>query len=172
MRKRLRDKYLIVALAAFSDFREGRRRQYVRQQIITTDALPLPNKGNFSLETISKSTMTIYDLNGFDTIDFKVYAVQSDSEQSLLKKLKLLYKSTNPKHCDVSFKCSDGKSIYGHKVIMAIRSDYFDTLFRYEPNKTQFEVPQFDSKLMNVIIKSMVEINLEDIEGESYIFFF
>ena len=89
--------------------------------------------------------MTIYDLNGFDTIDFKVYAVQSDSEQSLLKKLKLLYKSTNPKHCDVSFKCSDGKSIYGHKVIMAIRSDYFDTLFRYEPNKTQFEVPQFDS---------------------------
>ena len=113
--------------------------------------------------------MTIYDLNGFDTIDFKVYAVQSDSEQSLLKKLKLLYKSTNPKHCDVSFKCSDGKSIYGHKIIMAIRSDYFDTLFRYEPNKTQFDVPQFDSKLMNIIIQSMVEINLEDIEGESHL---
>ena len=48
---------------------------------------------------------------------------------------------------------------------MAIRSDYFDTLFRYEPDKAQFDVPQFDSKLMNVIIKSMVEINLEDIEG-------
>ena len=114
--------------------------------------------------------MTIDDLKGFyNTLDYALYEVQLSSDDVLIKKLKTFYKNKLSKHHDVTFICSDGKPIYGHKLVMSLRSDYFDTLFQYEPNKVQFDMPQFDSKLMSVIIKSMVEINLEDIEEVGYV---
>ena len=99
--------------------------------------------------------MTIDDLKGFyNSLDYALYEVQSASDEVLLKKLKKHYKSSLcSKHSDVAFICSDGKLVHGHKVIMSLRSDYFDTLFQYEPEKSQFDMPQFDSKLMSVIIK-------------------
>lgn len=103
----------------------------------------------------------------FDVLN--VYEVQSVSEHSLIEKLKKFYISQVPKHCDIALKCSDGKLVHGHKLIMAARSDYFDTLFQYEPEKSEFEMPQYDSKLMSAIVKSMVNINLEDIEEVGFV---
>lgn len=101
--------------------------------------------------------------------DCTLYEVQKTSEQSLMVKLKKMYKGDPYPYCDVSLTASDGKQVHGHKLLMALRSDYFAALFTYEPTKSNFQVPQFDSKLLEVIIKSMVEINLQDIEEVGFV---
>ena len=45
-----------------------------------------------------------------------------------------------------------------HKLLLALRSEYFAALFRHHPDIKTTSLSQFDSALMKVIVKSLVDL--------------
>ena len=64
-----------------------------------------------------------------------------------------LYNKNHPAFCNVKFKGSDGKTFYFNKLILATESDYFEALFRQEPEKNEFEIYEFDTELVKIIFE-------------------
>ena len=90
-------------------------------------------------------------------------------DSSLVIGLREFYRKSWPSFSDVSIKCSDGKSIEAHKLLLSIRSDYFAALFRQEPDLQIINVPNFDSEVMRIVIKSMVQIDVKDFEQVGFV---
>ena len=75
---------------------------------------------------------------------------------SLLKGLSDLYENQWPTLCDLTINCANEEKVLAHKLVLAIHSEYFSALFRHNPKNSTISLPQFDSMLMKVIIKSLV----------------
>ena len=49
------------------------------------------------------------------------------------------------------------ENVLAHKLILAVHSEYFAALFRHNPETlTTISLPQFDSVVMKLLIKSLV----------------
>ena len=89
---------------------------------------------------------------------------QDQSDASLTKNLREFYKNQYPNFCDLSIKCADGQVVEAHKLILVLKSEYFSALFRQQPTLSELNLPQYEAPLIRVIIKSLVEINCEELE--------
>ena len=85
-------------------------------------------------------------------------------DSSLTHGLRNLYKNHWPTLCDIKITCSDGKTVWAHKLILAIHSEYFAALFRHEPETSEIVLPQFESDLVKLIIKSLIDFEEKEFE--------
>ena len=84
-------------------------------------------------------------------------------DNKLIEGLMKIYEESDPKFADFSINCQNGQIVKSHKLILAIRSEYFDGLFRLEPNKTSIDLSDFSFEVVKAVIQSMIVINEENL---------
>lgn len=72
----------------------------------------------------------------------------------ILLKMKEFYAKEYPNYTDVTFICRDNKHVKGHKILLAMLSDAFSQLFKREPETNVFYINEFDSDIMEWIVKA------------------
>jgi len=78
-------------------------------------------------------------------------------DSSLLTGLHDLYENQWPTLCDLTIICANEEKVLAHKLILAVHSEYFAALFKHNPETmTTTSLPQFDSGVVKVIIKSLI----------------
>ena len=92
--------------------------------------------------------------------------------KSLVSGLRKIYENNWHDFCDFSISCEDDEIVLAPKLILAIHSEYFAALFRYEPTKSTLNLPQFNSDLVKLVIGSLILIDekqLRDVELDQVI---
>ena len=92
--------------------------------------------------------------------------------KSLVSGLRKIYENNWLDFCDFSISCEDDEIVLAPKLILAIHSEYFAALFRYEPTKSTLNLPQFNSDLVKLVIGSLILIDekqLRDVELDQVI---
>ena len=85
-------------------------------------------------------------------------------DSSLTKKLREVYQSSWTDLCDLEIECGDSTIVPANKLLMLLRSEYFAALFRQEPDTKKVSLPQFDSELVKMIVKSTIDVEKNELE--------
>ena len=86
--------------------------------------------------------------------------------------LRDIYQNNWPAFCDLTIKCADGEIVLAPKLILAIHSEFCAALFKHEPKTHTLTVPQFDSSLVKLIIKSLIDFNDNVTDTSSFVWQF
>ena len=90
--------------------------------------------------------------------------IKMSEQEEFVKGLLEVYGKQPLPFGDFTIDCEDGQ-VEAHRLILALRSKYFDALFRLEGNKVRsLSLPQFSHDIMSAIVKSLIVADVEAIE--------
>ena len=74
-------------------------------------------------------------------------------EDGYLNSLKKFYEENYPNFCDVAIFCSDGKSVKASKLLLSLKSEFFNLAFKKDPKKEMITL-DFESKEVEFAVKN------------------
>ena len=72
---------------------------------------------------------------------------------------RLLAKDKSENITDFKIICRNGEEFKCFKFVLASRSDYFQAMFNFDPQKDTLELSNFDGPLMDIILNSFISID-------------
>lgn len=90
------------------------------------------------------------------------YVHVSFFSKAIIKQLRSFYKQEYPRFSDVTLICNDNKAVEAHRLLLSLVSDYFNALFKHEPDKKEYSISEFDSDIIGWIVKHVCGADDDD----------
>ena len=77
------------------------------------------------------------------------------------------YQDPEPRFADFAIHCSgeNGEEIvWCHKIVLVLRSEYFDGLLRTEPETKSISLPDYSFEVIKAVVKSAIAVEEEELK--------
>ena len=102
-------------------------------------------------------------------------------DNGLILGLLKTYEDPEPRFADFAIHCTGPKgeeTVWCHKILLVLRSGYFDGLLRMEPETKSISLPDFSFEVVKAVVKSAIAVDEEELtkvgligKGQLFIYF-
>ena len=87
-------------------------------------------------------------------------------DNGLILGLLKTYEDPEPRFADFAIHCTGPKGeeiVWSHKILLVMRSGYFDGLLRMQPETKSISLPDYSSDVVRAVVKSVIAIDEEEL---------
>ena len=87
-------------------------------------------------------------------------------DNGLILGLLKTYEDPEPRFADFAIHCTGPKgdeTVWCHKILLVLRSGYFDGLLRMEPETKSISLPDFSLEVVRAVVKSAIAVDEEEL---------
>ena len=87
-------------------------------------------------------------------------------DNGLILGLLKTYEDAEPRFADFAIHCTGPKGeeiVWSHKILLVLRSGYFDGLLRMQPETKSISLPDYSSDVVRAVVKSAIAIDEEEL---------
>ena len=88
-------------------------------------------------------------------------------DYGLILGLLKIYEDPEPRFADFAIHCAgeNGEEIvWCHKIVLVLRSEYFDRLLRTEPETKSISLPNYSFEVVKAVVKSAIAVEEEELK--------
>ena len=85
-------------------------------------------------------------------------------DNGLILGLLKTYEDAEPRFADFAIHCTGPKGdeiVWSHKILLVLRSGYFDGLLRMQPETKSISLPDYSSDVVRAVVKSVIAVDEE-----------
>ena len=87
-------------------------------------------------------------------------------DNGLILGLLKTYEDAEPRFADFAIHCTGPKGeeiVRSHKILLVLRSGYFDGLLRMQPETKSISLPDYSSDVVRAVVKSVIAVDEEEL---------